>query len=83
MLLVLHRNYCFSYKDVGKKVLLSNCKIAKILTVITEAGRIHSVYGVISGFTDILSWDARGGSEQEDYNIVMILESEPNGTSAN
>ena len=71
-MLILHKNYQFTYRDIGKKVLLSNCQVFKILTVITEAGRVHSVYGVASGFTDVISWDAKGQSDLPDHHIVMI-----------
>ena len=73
-MLILNRNYHFTNKDVGKKALLANFQTVKILTVIREAGQLHSVYGVLPGFTDVIVWDAQGKADLEDHNIVMLFE---------
>ena len=75
-MLILNKNYQFSHKDVGKKALLANLQTVKILTVVREAGQVHSVYGVSPGFTDIISWDAKGKGDIAGTDIIMLLESD-------
>jgi len=82
-MLVLHKNYQFTHRDIGKKVLLSNHQVVKILTVIREAGQTHSLYGVAKGFTDVIAWDAKGRADTPEQNIIMLYESDgPDGESA-
>lgn len=77
-MLVLHKDYNFSAKDIGKKALLANYQTVKIITVIREAGQLHSVYGVSQGFTDLMVWDGNGKAELEELNIVMLFDEEQN-----
>ena len=73
-MLILHRDYKFTHADVGKKVLLSNSLTCKILTIIVEAGQLHSIYGVLPGFTDVIEWDAHGKSTNVENDIILLFE---------
>ncbi len=73
-MLVLHKHYNFTPKDVGRIAILANSDRVKILTVIREAGQLHSVYGTPLDNTDLICWDANGKSEISELNIVMLYE---------
>ena len=81
MVLILHKDYKFSHKDIGKRVLLANSQVVKVLTVIREAGQLHSVIGVMPGFLDVIEWNANGESELPGFNIVMLFNEEDNEQS--
>ena len=73
-MLVLHKHYNFTPKDVGRIAILANSQRVKILTVIREAGELHSVYGTYPDRSDLFCWDANGKSEIPELNIVMLYE---------
>jgi hypothetical protein len=71
--LVLHKNYQFSTKDIGKTALLANNSTVKILTVIREAGQLHSVYGALPDYPYVVEWNADGKTQNKDHDIVMLF----------
>lgn len=73
-MLVLHKHYNFTPKDIGKIAILANFQRVKILTVIREAGELHSVYGVSTAYDQLICWDSKGQSEIPELNIVMLCD---------
>ena len=72
-MLVNHKKYQFSEKDVGKQVTLANSATIKIITVIREAGQLHSVYGNSNEF-GLVVWDANGKTDVDGLDIIMLHE---------
>jgi len=73
-LLIIHKNYEFSNKDVGKTVLLQNTSSANIISVIRENGGICVICGRSTvNKDDVFIWNHDGKSDIPGYDIVAMF----------